>query len=313
MRVLVSRFGRGLLHSGLVALTLSACSDQLPTSALPPTPARAPHYVQYSSGFYLSNDGYTYFWDGQPPLGDLDQASIHDAKAGGMAPRFSTAGWVSGELWTNGDEYKIDLSYDLDHNGQPVYHNTPASTGWVSGANNFMNSLQDTRTDNFYEFKLTLGVNPSNALYRCAYSLTNGGSAAARKTFPFGISLSIIKPSIGIDFVGIHWGENSNVPLLAFDDPGQDCDELADPTCDLSETPEFEPCPAPGDPARVAPTYGWPGTYVTDVVGRYASSNQGGYLTGGTVCVAWVDWWTSWDGGHTWYYDYRQCTQEAAA
>lgn len=82
----------------------------------------APRYVENSAGFFMGSDGY-YHWDGQPPTGDLDPAEIYSATASGSAPRPGSHGWISGTMDFMGDQYKIDLSYSVDHEGTPYYSN----------------------------------------------------------------------------------------------------------------------------------------------------------------------------------------------
>jgi len=303
MRSLVTTFCRAVSEGSVLMLMVSACADQLPTAASP-VPVPGPRSIEYSDGFYPGGDGY-YFWDGQAPPGDLSPAIIQNAMAGGMAPRFGTAGWVSGEMETDGDQYRFGLRYTLNHNGQPYYSNAEANSDWKWGGGG---PRQADSPLTWYDFKRTLDINPPDPLDRCGYSLQNGGNAFARKAVPFGINLNWIKPSVALTFGTITWGANE-APLIAFTDDGQQCDELADRACDRPDTPQYEPCPVAGDPAYTPPNYGGGESQITDVRGEYGGYSSPGYVTGGARCVEWIDWFGSWDGGRTWKYLGRDCEQ----
>lgn len=276
-------------------LLVIACSDQpLTTAAMPPTPL-SPRLVEYSDHFYQGSDAY-YWWDGQPPPGDLSPAVISVAEAFGMAPRPGTQGWVEGRMAFIGDQAKLDVSYSVDSLGHAIYSNAIASSGWK-----FRDFRTRGETQTFW-FSQPLGINGL-----CDFSLQVGGTAYARKAFPFGISLSLIKFSVAVTFGTMTWGEAS-MPLQAQSDPGWSCDfPFPDSECDQQSTPEVEYCPVSGDPAN-SPYGGGGGP--SDVVGDYGGhSSPGGFVGGGSYCVDWIDWWVSFDGGQTWHYDYRQCTQ----
>lgn len=116
-----------------LALTVAtACRDQaLPTAPIPLTPT-GPRFIENSDGFYAGSDGY-YWWDGQPPPGDMAPPHITDAVATGTAPRPGTTGWVKGSMTTNGDQAKIDLNYSVDSSGISYLYNSTAGTGWEWG------------------------------------------------------------------------------------------------------------------------------------------------------------------------------------
>jgi len=274
-----------------------ACSDQLlTTEAMPPT-LQGPSFVEYSDHFYQGSDGY-YYWDGQPPPGDLSPAEISRANAGGMAPRPGTHGWVEGQMDFIGDQAKLDLVYSVDSLGHPKYSNSQASSGWKWRD---FGSRGVTQT---HSFSQSLAVNAM-----CDFALEVGGTAYAHKALPFGISLNLIKFSVDVGFGTFTWGETSR-PLLAFSDPGWSCD-VPNSDCDRPETPEMEYCPVEGDPANSpgGQVGGGGGGEPTDVQGEYGGhSSPGGWAGGASYCVDWIDWWVSFDGGHSWQYDYRQCT-----
>jgi hypothetical protein len=281
-------------------LTLgTACRDQaLPTAPIPLTPT-GPRFIENSSGFYLGSDGY-YWWDGQPPPGDLAPPHITDAVATGTAPRPGTSGWVKGVMTTNGDQAKIDLNYSVDSSGIPYISHSTAGTGWEWGGGPLFGERHDWNE----EFTHSLNINRD-----CNFSLEVGGNAYARWALPFGIPLSFIKFLVDV-FTGVttSWSEVS-ADMHADTDPGISCDaDLGHSQCDNPNTPEIEYCPLEGDPAN--PPY--PGSRhasATDTrgdVGGYSS--PGGYVGTQEYCTNWIDWWCSFDGGQTWQYDYRECT-----
>ena len=162
---------------------MGGCGEQTPTEVISENRINGPRYIEYSSGFYPSGDGY-YFWDGQAPSGDFAPAIIQNAKAGGMAPRPGTEGWVEGEMETDGDQYKMDLVFSVDHNGQAVFSNSTFSSNWKWGS---MEPRQgDARLLTYYKYDRSLNVQ-GDIDQRCDYTLENGGTAYARKAVPFGI------------------------------------------------------------------------------------------------------------------------------
>jgi hypothetical protein len=274
-----------------------ACSDEAimnPTRPLSPPPGPS-----FSDGFYQGSDGY-YFWDGQPPPGDESPAIITRTYTEANAPKIGTDGFIYGEIGYIGDESKIDLVYSVDSLDHHYYSAAVASTGWerITGSPWF------DRQEQQKGFSYSLGLHK-----QCNFSLEVGGTGYARKSLPFGIAINLLKMTIAIGPGATSWGEVS-APMQASSDPGYSCDNAFPASdCDNRNTPEIEYCPVPGDPAN--PPY--PNaryTEVTNTEGDYGGySSPGGYVGGVPHCVDWIDWFVSFDGGKTWHYDYRECTQ----
>lgn len=92
--------------------SLPGCDAPPPPPSDPPPPPPPTQSIVYSAGFYMGSDGY-YYWDGRPPVGDLDPARITDARAEAHAPDMSGNGWVKGYMvYSDGDEAKISLTVD---------------------------------------------------------------------------------------------------------------------------------------------------------------------------------------------------------
>jgi hypothetical protein len=191
-----------------------------------------------------------------------------------------------------GDQSKIDLVYSVDSLGHSYYSNAQASSDWMFGV--LYPSAQ--QQEHYFDQPLYL---PEN----CDYSLQVGGTAYARKAVPFRIDLALIKFNASLNFGTYSWGETS-MPLHAFSDPGYLCD-YPPVQCETY-------CPVDGDPSNSP--YGGEGGggngQPSDERGDYGGySSPGGFVGGGAYCVDWIDWFVSFDGGKTWRYDYRECTQ----
>lgn len=282
----------------------TGCSDVSPVTAPLTSTALTPRFIENSEHFYAGSDGY-YYWDGQPPPGDLSPAVVTAAHAGGRAPGPGTQGWVEGFMtFIGGDQAKLDLNYSVDSSGHPIWNNAVASSGWQ------WFEYVDRNSSREYSFKQSLPQRYAQdpvTLAPCDFSLRVGGTGYARKAFPFAIVPSLIKFLVDVTFGITAWGEGSR-PLDAFTDEGMSCDyPNAGSECDKPSTPQVEYCPVDGDPAH-SPYNGGGGP--TDVRGDYGGySSPGGWVGGAQYCVDWIDWWVSFDGGTTWQYDYRECTQ----
>jgi hypothetical protein len=300
--------GRMPAHAVIAFATMSfasGCTEAalLTTPTLLHAPASARRDVVESEHFWSDSTG-MYHWDGQPPPGDEFPASISSAKAGGYAPRPGTGGWVSGTMVFVGDQYKIDLDYTVRNNDTDALYQTGHPTSdWKFGNSMYSRQSYEER----FEHSLHLDM--------CGYSVEASGTANARKALPFSIRPSLITigptglggPGFRIGLEPYTWGAIDR-PLAAFSDAGIRCDEDLSHysrNCDDASTPEVEYCPVEGDPARRpdGPIGGSDGSPTP-------RQDWGGEYTGfssGSVCVGWIDWWSSFDGGRTWRYDYREC------
>jgi hypothetical protein len=207
---------------------------------------------------------------------------------------------VAGKMTFVGDQSKIDLVYSVDSAGSSYWSNTEATSGWKYAM------IPYNRYEQEHYFSKRLALLPT-----CDFSVLSGGTAYARKAIPFAIPLTLIKFKVSLTFGTISWGAVSR-PLQAASDPAVPCDQpIPASECDHPSTDEIEHCPVPGDPAN-PPYPGGSANEPTDVRGDYAGrSEPGGWAGGGSYCVDWIDWWYSFDGGKTWHYDYRQCTEYA--
>jgi hypothetical protein len=253
---------------GVTALLLAtACSELIkPQSTLQ---ANAPR----QNAIEQNPDG-TYTWDGSSvPSGDASPSEILSASAGGYAPRAGTGGWVAGTMaFDNGDQYKMDLVYSVMNTttSQPLYSNSTTTSNWnfgMSGGGKYYN--------------LDLHLSP-----QCGFSVTNGGTAYARKAVPFRINVSLLKlPSgIGLGLGTITWGDATPMPMTAFSDPGIACSQGTANTCEDASATNYHqalPCTFPPPPAtcgdRDASNYGSAGacTYPPPVCEDPWAANYG--------------------------------------
>lgn len=254
-----------------------ACAEQpVLTSPVSAVPIQANRSLQYSDDFYPDGTGY-YWWNGQPPAGDLSPADISAASASAHASQPNSWTWVSGHLTHDGDQWKTDLIYSVQHNGSPVYSNSAASSGWRWT----LAPYSRMQVQEYFTQNISLPE-----MWQCDVSVQAGGTAHSRKAIPFGISISLIKPTISLNFGTIHWGDASR-PMLAASDPGVDCNEVTQVSNPTG--------PSGGGSTQWAGWYG----------GR---SSPGGFIASTPRCIEWVHWFISYDGGESWYYTGSECT-----
>lgn len=287
---------------------------EVPTTAPSLAPQKTPSKIDFSSGFYQTADGF-YAWDGQPPPTDMDPADILEATASGFPPGPTTSGWISGHMvYMYGDQWKIDLTLDATRNGSPIFLGSSYSSGYKWPYIPYA-AARNSTNEGSYEVPLYGQIDINTP--PCNYTLAAGGTARARKAVPFGISVSLLKAIDGgnpfsLSLGAVGWGEVSRA-LVAWSSTGPLCDEdFAQYECDDPNTPQMDYCTQPGDPALKpgGPAAGPGGTPVNTGLegGPGGSGNSGGSTE---VCVKWIDWYYSTDGGNTWRYDGRECTNYA--
>jgi len=210
--------------ASFAALALVSCADIASVDA-PRAPLRAvpvaQHDIVQSSGFYQV-DANHFMWDGQVPVGDASPATISFANALAVAPTPEVPGaMVKGSFYySNGDQGKLDLTAKATWNGTALINGSGRPGTWGNGCGLINWGALNHCTNQYVADSWDLSS--QLAQYTCGVTVTAGGTAFARKTLPFGLTLGIPVEKFGSLPIVSDWGDASE-PLLADTDNGVTC------------------------------------------------------------------------------------------
>lgn len=173
------------------AVSIAGCTEPVAVNSAEPQPGPEPASagpnldIEYSSGFYPLGDG-RYYWDGNPPPGDLEKAVITDMGTRALVPAPTderplavAKGWTR---WESGQQGKARVSYRVyGPTGTQIAENfAETDWRWCSGSI----GIYCTTGSAFVDDSIPPSILPFN---QCGVRIVTNGRHWARKTLPFGI------------------------------------------------------------------------------------------------------------------------------
>jgi hypothetical protein len=252
-----------------------------------------------SDGFYQDPSDGKYFWDFTEPEGEpAIWPVIGNVTSFIQVPRPGTTGWVSATVYYSyADAARIKLRHDLYNSvGTPIYTGWEADSDWRAGSITKSQGCGRSCSQNM------LFTDQLQTSENCGIGASVSGQASAAFGIPFGISFSMLKPSIQVGFGWTTW-KPVHAPVPSKTAPAYDCDSAPTPDmlqCDNENTPEFEYCPAPGDPANTSAFW----SSASGGEERPIANPQPGGAT--REYCEWTHYWVSDDGGNSWRYSHSE-------
>jgi hypothetical protein len=280
-----------------VLALLVGCADRFtgPDTLTKIAPGMTSIEVVESDGFYRDPADNMYFWDFTEPEGDATfPPEIGSVEPYVQVPRPGTEGWVGVKFfWAKGDVGRAVLTHDaFRETGEPFYSNREHDSGWKLGKFTLAQGCQRNCTEfmNYWE-NLSTGE-------ACGIGITLNGHVKAAYGVPFGLSISLFKPSISVGFGWTTWREQERT-FPEITRAAYACDTQEDLSCDDENTTEIEYCPVPGNPNTPPQTRGGTSHEIRDI----EEPEPGGATR--EYCE-WTHYWVSTDGGQTWTYSYSE-------